>query len=132
MDSFFYIFLASKSKESHAEQKRLIAERKQAKPLGNILIRGKKIWEQIRRRQLPANERKKLIDELAKLIKGNIKELVFKHDASRIVQTALKYGDKQTKETIALELKGTYVALAQSKDSFFIERFIWTGYWVKM
>lgn len=110
--------VASKSKESHAEQKRLVAERKQAKPLGNILIRGKKIWEQIRRRQLPANERKKLIDELAKLIKGNIKELVFKHDASRVVQTVLKYGDKQTKENIALELKGTYVSLAQSKNSF--------------
>lgn len=85
------------------------------------MIRGKKIWEQIRKRQLPANERKKLIDELAKLIKGNIKELVFKHDASRIVQTALKYGDKQTKENIALELKGTYVALAQSKGSFYLE-----------
>ncbi|RPB14959.1 ARM repeat-containing protein [Morchella conica CCBAS932] len=105
---------SSKSKEAHAEQKRLAAERKQAKPLGNILIRGKKIWEQIRRRQLPAAERKGLIEELSKLIKGNVKELVFKHDASRIVQTALKYGDKKTKENITLELKGTYVALAQS------------------
>ena len=42
-------------------------------------------------------------------------DLVFKHDASRIVQSALKYADKTTRATITTELKGSYVALAQSK-----------------
>ena len=55
------------------------------------------------------------MDEFGTLVKGRVSDLVFKHDASRIVQSALKYGDKGTRANIAAELKGTYVALAQSK-----------------
>ncbi|KAL7273201.1 Pumilio y domain member 6 [Rhizina undulata] len=104
----------TKSKDAHAEQKRLANERKLAKPNADVLTRGKRIWEQLRRRTVAADERKKLIEELSKLIKNRVKDLVFKHDASRIIQTALKYGDKETKSEIAKELKGTHVALAQS------------------
>ncbi|RPA95346.1 ARM repeat-containing protein [Choiromyces venosus 120613-1] len=105
---------SSKSKESHAEQKRLVAERKLTKPHGEIITRSKRIWEQLRRTKLAAEERKKLIAELGQLIKGRVSDLVFKHDASRIVQSALKYGDKMTRANITTELKGSYVALAQS------------------
>ncbi|CUS08346.1 unnamed protein product [Tuber aestivum] len=103
-----------KSKESHAEQKRLAAERKLAKPHGEIITRSKRIWERLRRTKLAPEERKKLIAELGQLIKGRVSDLVFKHDASRIVQSALKYGDKTTRANITAELKGNYVALAQS------------------
>ena len=106
---------ASKSKESHAEQKRLAAERKLAKPHGEIITRSKRIWEQLRRTKLAPEERKKLIAELGQLIKGRVSDLVFKHDASRIVQSALKYADKTTRANITTELKGSYVSLAQSR-----------------
>ncbi|PWW76023.1 ARM repeat-containing protein [Tuber magnatum] len=105
---------SSKSKESHAEQKRLAAERKLAKPHGEIITRSKRIWEQLRRTKLAPEQRKKLIAELGQLIKGRVSDLVFKHDASRIVQSALKYGDRTTRVNITAELKGNYVALAQS------------------
>ncbi|CAZ80289.1 unnamed protein product [Tuber melanosporum] len=105
---------SSKSKESHTEQKRLAAERKLAKPYGEIITRSKRIWEQLRRTKLAPEERKKLIAELGQLIKGRVNGLVFRHDASRIVQSALKYGDKTTKTNITTELKGSYVSLAQS------------------
>lgn len=96
------------------EQKRLIAERKQAKPLGNITQKSKKIWEQIRRKDLSKEERTKKIEEHQSMIRGQIKDLAFKHDTSRVVQTALKYGSKNIREEVAKELKGTYVSLAQS------------------
>lgn len=82
--------------------------------MGDIIHKSKKIWEQMRRKDLSAEERKKKIDEHQEMIRGNIKELVFKHDASRVVQTALKYGSKTVREEVAKELKGTYVNLAQS------------------
>lgn len=106
--------LVEKQRLSRAEQKRLAAERKQAKPMGDIIHRSKRIWEQLRRKQSTQEERKKLIDELQSLVRGRIKDLVFKHDASRIVQTALKYGTKAVRQEIAEGLKGTYVELSQS------------------
>jgi len=48
------------------------------------------------------------------MIKGNVKALVFKHDASRVVQTAVKRGTPQQRKEIAKELKGDYVNMAQS------------------
>lgn len=48
------------------------------------------------------------------MIKGNVKALVFKHDASRIVQTAVKRSTPAQKKAIAQELKGDYVNMAQS------------------
>ncbi|KAF8534742.1 armadillo-type protein [Trichophaea hybrida] len=104
----------AKARASRAEQKRLIAERKQAKPMGNVIYKSKKIWEQIRRKDLSSEERKKKIEEHQTMIRGQIKDLVFKHDASRVVQTALKYGSKSVREEVAKELKGTYVDLAQN------------------
>jgi len=69
----------------------------------------------LRRTKLAPEERKKLIAELGQLIKGRVSDLVFKHDASRIVQSALKYADKTTRANITTELKGSYVSLAQSR-----------------
>lgn len=106
--------VVEKARIARAEQKRLINERKQAKPLGDVIHRAKKIWEQLRRKLVGPEERQKLIQELQDLVRGQIKELTFKHDASRVVQTALKYGSKKVRAEIATELKGTYVQLAQS------------------
>lgn len=50
-------------------------------------------------------------------LRGNVKDIVLKHDASRIVQTVVKYGGKEEREEIAGELKGSYRELAQSRYS---------------
>ena len=63
---------------------------------------------------MPVEERKALTDELFGLISGRVNDLVFKHDASRVIQTAVKYGSAQRRQDIAKELKGGYVELAQS------------------
>lgn len=110
----YFLGNENKSREAHAAQKKAAAERKAAKPNADILIRGKKVWEQIRRKDIKKDEKKKLIAELCDLMRGKVKELVFKHDASRIVQTVVKYGDKAQREEIAKELKGTYAEMAQS------------------
>jgi pumilio family protein 6 len=106
--------IAAKLRASRQEQKRLATERKQARPLGDVIQKSKKIWEQMRRKDISKDERKKKIEEHQQMIRGHIKDLVFKHDASRVVQTALKYGSKSIREEVAQELKGTYVNLAQS------------------
>jgi pumilio family protein 6 len=50
-------------------------------------------------------------------IRGKVKDIVFKHDASRIVQTVVKYGGQKERDEIAKELGGSYKELAQNKYS---------------
>ena len=51
------------------------------------------------------------------VVKGNVKDIVFKHDASRIIQTIVRYGGQTERNQVAEELKGNYRELAQSKYS---------------
>ena len=51
------------------------------------------------------------------VIRGNVKDIVLKHNASRIVQTVVRYGGEEERNEIAEELKGRYRELAQSKYS---------------
>lgn len=51
------------------------------------------------------------------VVRGKVKDIVFKHDASRIVQTIVKYGSAKERNEIAEELKGRYKDLAQNKYS---------------
>ena len=53
--------------------------------------------------------------ELFSIIGGSVKDFVLKHDASRVVQTGIKYGNLEQRKMIARELKGNYYHLAQSK-----------------
>jgi pumilio family protein 6 len=51
------------------------------------------------------------------VIRGKVVDVVFKHDASRIVQTIVKYGGKKEREEIAVELKGKYRDMARNRYS---------------
>lgn len=103
------------SKEQHAEQKKVREERKLAKPNGEKIQHIKQIWERLRVKQgTPPAVRKKLLEEAWASSKDQIKDLVLKHDASRVVQTMFKYSDKEKRLAITKALKGTYVELARS------------------
>lgn len=68
---------------------------------------------------MPLEERKKLVAELFEIITGRVKEFVLKHDATRVVQTALKYGNLEQRKMIARELKGEFKQLAESRFAKF-------------
>ncbi|KAI1007781.1 Pumilio y domain family member 6 [Podosphaera aphanis] len=109
------------SKEAHAKKKQLSQERKAAKPLADDLARTKKIWERLRRKShVPLEERKKLVEELFRIITGKVKDFVLKHDSVRVIQTAIKYANPEQKRDIAKELAGTYRELAESKYAKFL------------
>ena len=61
-----------------------------------------------------------LVAELFEIITGRVKEFVLKHDSVRVIQTALKYANKDQKRMIARELQGEYKALAQSRYAKFL------------
>lgn len=109
------------SREIHAKQKAITQERKAAKPNADLIARAKQIWERLRRKtNVPREERKQLVEELYGIITGRISDFVFKHDAVRTIQTALKYATVEQRKQIARELQGKYRNLAESRYAKFL------------
>ncbi|KAL8887497.1 MAG: hypothetical protein Q9215_004943 [Flavoplaca cf. flavocitrina] len=113
--------VSNSSKESHAKQKALAQERKAAKPNADSIARSKKLWERLRRKShVPLEERKKLVAELFDIVTGNVKDFVLKHDSVRVIQTAIKYANRDQRKMIAQELKGEFRCLAESRYAKFL------------
>jgi pumilio homology domain family member 6 len=60
------------------------------------------------------------VTELFEIITGRIKDFVLKHDSVRVVQTAIKYANREQRLLIAGELSGTYRQLAESRYAKFL------------
>ncbi|KAM5543745.1 hypothetical protein V8D89_002362 [Ganoderma adspersum] len=108
------------ARESHKAQRALLEQRKASKPHSAILVEAKYAWTLARQKNLSKADRTKYMNALMDVLRGKVKDIVFKHDASRIVQTAVKYGGQKERNEIAEELKGRYRDLAQSKYSKFL------------
>ncbi|KAI9304328.1 armadillo-type protein [Cunninghamella echinulata] len=112
---------AKKSKtESRREQKNTKLERKSQSQGYEMIIEAKKVWERLRRGDTRREEQKQLMEQMMSIIQGRVQDVIFKHDASRIIQTCLKKGNGEQRNQIAEELKGKYVILAKSMYGKFI------------
>ena len=105
------------ARESHKAQRALLNERRAAKPHSALLAEAKRAWRLAHQKNLSKTEREKYLHALMDVIRGNVKDIVLKHDASRIVQTVVRYGGEKERNEVAEELKGRYRELAQSKYS---------------
>ncbi|KIJ15752.1 hypothetical protein PAXINDRAFT_114116 [Paxillus involutus ATCC 200175] len=108
------------ARESHKAQRVLQDQRRAAKPHSQLLASAKRVWSLARQKNIPSTERQKHVRDLMDIVKGKVKDIVLKHDASRIIQTIVKYGGQKERDQIAGELKGHYKELAQSKYSKFL------------
>ncbi|CAI4059481.1 hypothetical protein SKDZ_04G6860 [Saccharomyces kudriavzevii ZP591] len=101
---------------NHTEQRKLLKERKMQRKSGTQVQQIKSVWERLRVKTppLPKQIREKLSNEIWELSKDCISDLVLKHDASRIVQTLVKYSSKERREQIVDALKGKFYVLATS------------------
>lgn len=101
--------------ESRQEAKKVKLERQAHRPHNDLVQKAKKLWEKVRRRDLSAADRSAPLLELFALLTGKFKEVIVKHDASRMIQTCVKYGNPEQRLQIANELKGAYVDIAKSR-----------------
>ncbi|ORY98669.1 armadillo-type protein [Syncephalastrum racemosum] len=108
------------SAESHRDQRVLRQERKSQGRHAAMISQAKKIWEDLRRGDLDREETRKQMANIMSVITGHVQEIIFKHDASRIIQTCLKKGNAEQRLTIAKELNGRYEELSKSMYGKFI------------
>lgn len=83
----------------------------------DVLAAAKPLWASARRKDAPKDERARDVAALMAVVRGRVQDVVLKHDASRIVQTIVKYGSQQERDEVAQELKGRYRELVQNKYS---------------
>ncbi|KAI8376486.1 armadillo-type protein [Radiomyces spectabilis] len=100
--------------ESRKVQKTTRLERKGHDRNFDMIVKAKRIWEQLRRGDIKREEQKKLMEDIMSVITGRVQDVIFKHDASRIIQTCLKKGNGEQRNQIAEELKGRYEELSKS------------------
>ena len=79
--------LSKANAQSHQEQKAMQQLRKAQKPHSFLIVEAKRVWALARQQNIPKDERQKYIQQLMSVVRGKVKEVVMKHDASRIIQT---------------------------------------------
>ncbi|CAI8494596.1 unnamed protein product [Hanseniaspora opuntiae] len=100
--------------ESDDLDERLLKERKLKRSGGREIESIKKLWEKLRAKDTTKKEKTALCEEIWELSSDSIAELVLKHDASRVVQSLVKYSDVKKRDQIVIALKGKFADLAKS------------------
>ena len=104
-------------KNPHIAQRLLTQQRRAAKKHSALLADAKRAWSLARQKSISKEKRASHVAFLLGIVRGKIQEIVFKHDASRIVQTIVTRGNQRQRSEVASELKGRFKELAEDKYS---------------
>jgi hypothetical protein len=74
----------------------------------------------MKKKEIPNEEKHKLVDESIKQINEKYEELIYKHDGCRLIQALLKYGNKPQRELVTDKIKEHFVHLMTSKYSHYL------------
>jgi len=93
------------------DRKELRKERRNAKPHADVVNSLNTIF-QAAIANMPAADRAAKIREVMDQVKGHIKDVANRHDASRVLQTVIKYGTQQQRLQMFEELRGAFIELS--------------------
>uniref|UniRef100_A0A803TYL8 Pumilio homolog 3 n=1 Tax=Anolis carolinensis TaxID=28377 RepID=A0A803TYL8_ANOCA len=102
-----------KKKKKELKQSRQLNDRTNYE----AVLKGKQIWEALRRKDCDKEKRNKLLSELQKLLHGKIKNMAFAHDSTRVIQCYIQYGNEKQRQEVFEELKESFPELSKSKYS---------------
>ena len=105
------------TKNPHAAQRQITHQRRAAKPHSALLANAKNAWSRAQQKAISKEERTSHINSLTEIVRGKIQDIVFKHDASRIVQTIIRRGNQQQRDEVATELQGRFKELVENRYS---------------
>lgn len=83
---------------------------------------AKRIWEDLRLKSCTPQRREELLNQLAKVVKGNIKQLIFAHDTSRVIECMEHLGTAVHRNMIFEEVKDIIIPMTKSKYAKFMVR----------
>ncbi|RHY07692.1 hypothetical protein DYB25_000559 [Aphanomyces astaci] len=95
-------------------------QRKMSSPHYEMVKRAKEIWNLIRERDFDKVKRVPLVDELFHLVSGKIHDVAAKHDASRVIQSLLKYGTVAHRSSTIKEMLPHILEMAKLQYGCFL------------
>ncbi len=90
------------------------------KPHFKLVETIKSSWNKVRDHSTANEARQKLVADMVKNIKTHIIDVTLRHDASRMVQTILQFGNNQQKDLVLAELHEKMFEIAKSPYGHFV------------
>ena len=121
-------FVKLDKQQTRDKQKKDKASRKAKKldqSIYDIGTQAKKIWEEVRKDDCPAEKKTKLVVELHSLLKGKIAKLIYAHDTVRVVECLMATGTQEIRDALYQELKDDIIEMSKSKyANFFVQKIL--------
>ena len=95
-------------------------QRRSSRPHADMVQRGKQLWDKVRVKKMASADRAKLINEMMELFDGKMFEIASKHDASRMIQSLLQYGNATQRSSVINELKEHMVDMSKLQYGHFL------------
>lgn len=108
---------ATKIDTSSSGKRQLKHERQSTRRHADAVTSAKEIWNKLRQKGNTPETNRKLMDELMPLIRGKANQIALQHDAARVVQAAVQFGNKEERREIVKELTATPGSLAELSKS---------------
>jgi len=96
--------------------------RQSHRPHAESVVAGKELWNKLRLKTNTKEQTEAMMKELMELLTGKFNQVALQHDASRVVQAAVQYGNQSQKKIVINELceGGHLVELAKSQYAHFV------------
>ena len=112
-----------KKDETPSNSKRALKQARQAwRPHSESVVAAKELWNKLRVKTNTAEQITEMMKELMDLLQGKFNQVALQHDASRVVQAAIQFGNESQRKVVIKELceGGNLVELAKSQYAHFV------------
>lgn len=112
---------ASATTTRSSQKRALKNERQSQRKHAECVVEAKKIWNQLRQKNNTKEEVRKMTEQLMELLRGKVHEIALQHDASRVVQALLQFGNNEERKEVMEELcKASLFELAKNQYAHFV------------
>lgn len=116
-------FDSKKTEEAPSNSKRALKQARQShRPHAEAVVAAKELWNKLRVKTNTDDQNAKMMKELMELLQGKFNRVALQHDASRVVQAAIQFGNQKQRKIVIKELceGGNLIELAKSQYAHFV------------
>lgn len=95
---------ADENKSSSAQKRQLRKERQSHRRHAETVNDAKVLWNKLREKSNTQEKIKELMEQTMTLIRGKVNEIALQHDASRVVQAAIQFGNEEQRRELLKEI----------------------------
>lgn len=106
-------------KEAPRTEKEIKMDRKKSKPNFELVESMKTSWNKVRTKSTSDDEKQLLLTKMSKQMEGHVLQVTLRHDASRMTQCLLQFGNDDQKQKVLNELLDKTVEISRTPYGHF-------------